>query len=142
MSLRQIFTRVNILKILESINWKWYWKGKKIVKSFKLIEIYQILLLIIITTEPACNYETNFYWHCIFYTVFLRLFYRSIYYFEKQPSIKDFSIPVSFIGTIRNWINLLYIYCLLYHISSICKQPLKDDLWNGCSMQLGKIQKM
>ena len=28
------------------------------MKSFKLIEISQILLLIIITTGPACNYET------------------------------------------------------------------------------------
>lgn len=63
MSLRRIFTRVNILKILESINWKWYWKDKKIVKSFKLIEIYQILLLIIITTEPVL---TLYLLYCIF----------------------------------------------------------------------------
>ena len=128
------FSRVNRLSI-ENDNEK-----VKIVKRYKLIEVSQTLLLIIISIEPFMQCMEVIFKKCnTFYTLFLCLFYQSIYHFEKLSTIKDFSIRPSSIEIMKSWISLLCLYCFPYLISFIRKEPLKGVLWNGCPVQLCKI---
>ena len=128
------FSRVNLLSI-ENENEK-----VKIVKRYKLIDISQTLLLIIISIQPFMQCMEVIFKKCnTFYTLYLCLFYQGIYHFEKLSTLKDFSVLPSTIEIIKSWISLLCLYYFPYLMSFIRKEPLKGVLWNGCPVQLCKI---